>query len=345
MFIEFSDVTREEWQVQAGQNAATMYGPDNAPVQAPQPWRNGEWEILEDPPTGLFELSESGSIQQLHEALQSGASSFLVPVDTLYFEEIAKFRALRRIFDHEIRVVAITSRVHQTIYDPHVNLLRATTCAMSAILGGCDALVVRRFDEARGSDSGELALRLARNTQLLLREESGFGEIVDPAAGSWYLESLTQQLIEAARSFVVPKVFRRDLVGITRYVDPDETAVIAVSEGRIATPYEKLRMAAQTRKPRIRLILGRDAKMSRARADFARGVFQSGGFTVAEPADFGVLCAADIEYPAMIAAETKLPVIVAGPETPGAFDFVNLKSDVVAKLSAWHRHLGIEESK
>ena len=153
MFIEFPTVTREEWQAQAGVNsAAVMYGPNDAFQPVSQPWRKGEWEILEDPPAGVFELPETGTVLQLRAALRSGASSFLVPVDTFYFEEIAKFRALRRLFDHEIRIVAITSRVHQTIYDPHVNLLRATSCAMSAILGGCDALVVRRFDEARGGE-------------------------------------------------------------------------------------------------------------------------------------------------------------------------------------------------
>jgi len=350
MFNEFPEVTREQWEAVAAKDsprfAQMMHGPDSA-VDTKQPWRPADWEILEAAPDGLFELADAAPVVQLRDALASGATAFLVPVDTHYFEEIAKFRALRRLFDAPIRIVAITGRVHQTIYDPHVNLLRATTCAMSAIIGGCDALVVRRFDELRGKESSELARQLALNTQLLLREEAGFGGLVDPAAGSWYVESLTQQLIDAGRGDASPAEGRRELIGVTKYADPNETAPpgIEVSEGRAATAFEKLRVAAEGsgRQPRIRIILGQDVRMSRARADFARSVFHSGGFRVAEPADFGVLCAADAEYPALIAAETNLPLIVAGPETVGAFDFVNLKSNIVDKLKAWHRHLGISQ--
>jgi hypothetical protein len=345
MFTEFPPVSREDWEAEAGRTSPqVLYGPPGV-AAAPQPWRPAEWEILEDIPEGLFELPEAAPALQLRAALASGSTEFLVPIDTQYFEEIAKVRALRRLFDAPIRIVAITSRAHQTIYDPHVNLLRATTCAMSAILGGCDALVVRRFDEARGGDAGELARRLAVNTQLLLREEAGFGSLTDPAAGSWYLESLTQELVEAARGNESAKpARRRELVGVTKYADPEESAPVGaiVTEGRDAAPYEKVRLAVERsgRRPRIRLILGQDAKMSRARADFARNVFHAGGFAIGEPADFGVVCAADAEYPALIAVETNLPLIVAGPETAGAFDFVNLKSDIPAKLAAWHSHIG-----
>jgi hypothetical protein len=344
MFTEFPEVTREQWEAVASKDsprfAQMMYGPDNAVPESQQPWRSADWEILESIPEGLFALPEGDYSAQLRVAVASGASTFLVPVSTHYFEEIAKFRALRRLFSEPIRIVAITAREHQTIYDPHVNLLRATTAAMSAILGGCDALVVRRFDEERGNDSGELARQLALNTQLLLREEAGFGGLVDPAAGSWYLESLTQQIAEMSR-------VQTDLVGVTKYADPNEAAPpgIEVSEGRAATEFEKLRAAAERsgRRPRIRLIPGEDQKMSRLRAEFARSVFHSGGFQIAEPADFGVLCAADSEYAELVRTETNLPLIVAGPETPGAFDFVNLKSNLIDKLKSWHRHLGIEK--
>jgi hypothetical protein len=351
MFTEFPDVTREQWEAVAAKDsprfAQMMYGPDDATAaSANQPWRPADWEILEAIPSGLHELPEGPLPAQLRDALQSAASAFLVPVSTLYFEEIARFRALRRLFDFPIRIVAITGRAHQSIFDPHVNLLRATTAAMSAILGGCDALVVRRFDEERANDAGELARQLAINTQLLLREESGFDTIHDPAAGSWYLESLTQQFLDAARSGADAAAARNTtLIGVTKYADPNETAPmgIEVSDGRTATPFEKLRLGAEraARRPSIRLILGKDQKMSRARADFARSVFHSGGFRIAEPADFGVLCAADSEYAELVQAETNLPLIVAGPETPGAFDFINLKSNIVEKLTTWHRHLGI----
>lgn len=352
LFTEFPPVSYDEWLAQGGAEAKSkvLWGPWDAVAEVPQPWPAGEWEMLEAVPDGLFALCESDApVAQLRAALQSGASAFLVPVDTVYFQEIAKFRALRRLFDHEIRVVAITGMTHQTLYDPHVNLLRATSCAMSAILGGCDALVVRPFDAVRG-EAGELSRRLARNTQHLLREESHFGALRDPAAGSWYIESLTQELVEAARGDapVAPVNWsRRVLVGTTRYADASECAnVEQVSEGRIATVWERLRVAAERsgRKPRIRLVMGTDRKMSRARADFARGVFAAAGFTVGEPADYVVLCAADAEYPALVSAQgPDVPVIVAGPETAGAFDFVNMKSDIPARLRAWQQRLGIGE--
>ncbi len=351
LFTEFPPVSYEDWLAQAGEvKGKVMWGPQDLPVAAPQqPWPSREWEMLEEVPDGLVALPEGGGpVAQLQAALASGASAFLVPVDTLYFAEIAKFRALRRLFDVEIRLVAITGMQHQTIYDPHVNLLRATTCAMSAIAGGCDALVVRPFDEVHG-EASELGRRLARNTQHLLREESGFGVEADPAAGSWYIESLTQQFVDAARAGASdPGVPRRVLVGTTKYADAGERAgLTGVSEGRIATPFEKVRLAVERsgRAPKIRLVLGADRKMSRARAEFARGVFAAGGFAAAEPADFAVLCGADAEYPAMVATVTDLPTIVAGPATDGAFDFVNMKSDIPAKLRAWCSHLGIEEYK
>lgn len=353
LFTEFPPVSYDEWLAQGGAEAKSkvLWGPwDAVAAEIQQPWPDGEWELLETVPDGLFALRESDApVAQLRAALRSGAAAFLVPVDTLYFQEIAKFRALRRLFDHEIRVVAITGMTHQTLYDPHVNLLRATTGAMAAILGGCDALIVRPFDEVRG-ERGELGRRLARNTQHLLREESHFDVLRDPAAGSWYIESLTQELVDAARGDepVAPVNWsRRVLVGTTRYADPAECAKVEqVAEGRISTVWERLRLATERsgRKPRIRLVMGADRKMSRARADFARSVFASAGFTVGEPADYVVLCAADSEYPALVSAQgPDVPVIVAGPETAGAFDFVNMKSDIPAKLRTWQQRLGIGE--
>ena len=110
---------------------------------------------------------------------RAAAAVWIVPVGPTYFQEIAKFRALRRLCPG-IRLVA---RTFQS------NLMRGTTEAMAAIIGGCDALIV---SPSTGDESGE---RLALNTQLLLREESYFDRVADPAAGSWYIESLTAQLL------------------------------------------------------------------------------------------------------------------------------------------------------
>jgi methylmalonyl-CoA mutase len=79
------------------------------------------------------------------------------------------------------------------VFDPNVNMLRATTEAMSAALGGCDALTVMPYDAAFRTPD-EFSYRIARNVQFLLKNESGFDKIVDSAAGSYYLEHLTDEL-------------------------------------------------------------------------------------------------------------------------------------------------------
>jgi len=356
LFTEFPPVSYDDWVAQMGAEVTAgrkvMWGPQDLACELPaQPWRTADWEMLESVPEGLFPLPEElGPVGQLQAAVTSGATDFLVPVDTLYFQEIAKLRALRRLFDQPVRVVAITGRIHHAIYDAHVNLLRAATCAMSAIAGGCDALVVRPFDEARtGGEASELSRRLARNTHHLLREESDFGAEADPAAGSWYIESLTQQYVDGARSHRVPKepnpLENRVLVGVTKFPNPAERlGPVEVSEGRIATPWEKLRQAVERsgKVPKVRFALGSDPKMSRARLEFARGLFAAGGFVMGDPPDFVVLCAADAEYPSLVMRFAGLPVIVAGPPTLGAFDYVNMKSDLPAKLRRWLNVAGVQ---
>jgi methylmalonyl-CoA mutase len=84
-----------------------------------------------------------------------------------------------------------------TLYDPYVNMLRSATESMSAILGGIDSLTVEPFNRIIEADD-PFATRIARNQQLLLKEESYLDKVVDPGAGSYYLEALTASLIEQA---------------------------------------------------------------------------------------------------------------------------------------------------
>lgn len=86
-----------------------------------------------------------------------------------------------------------------TVRDPWVNLLRVTAASMAAALGGADSLATLPYDDRLG-EHGELGRRMARNTQLLLAEESNVARVVDPMGGSWYLESLTDELADAAWS-------------------------------------------------------------------------------------------------------------------------------------------------
>ena len=130
-------------------------------------------------------------------------------VGSNYFLEIAKFRAARFLWskllevfnaDEESRKLFIharTTKSNQTIYDPHVNILRTTTEAFSAIVGGVDSLHTNRFDEIF-SDENEFAGRIARNTQIILKEEAHLDKVIDPAGGSYFVESLTKEIAEAA---------------------------------------------------------------------------------------------------------------------------------------------------
>ncbi len=125
-----------------------------------------------------------------------------------YFMEIAKTRAVRMLFAHLIRawepekersfrvyIHSNTSRWNQTIYDPYVNMLRGTTESMSAVLGGVNSLTVVPFDKAFRKTT-PFSERIARNTQIILKEEAHLNKVVDPAGGSYYIESLTHSLAE-----------------------------------------------------------------------------------------------------------------------------------------------------
>jgi methylmalonyl-CoA mutase len=84
-----------------------------------------------------------------------------------------------------------------TLYDPHVNMLRGTIEAMSSILGGADMVNVLPYDYPNGK-GGKFSDRIARNVQIILREEAYFDQVADPASGSYYIESLTDSLAEKA---------------------------------------------------------------------------------------------------------------------------------------------------
>jgi len=150
------------------------------------------------------------SVPALSEGLQ-----VRIPISTSYFVEMAKLRALRLLVPQvidafaresgttadvgpaDVFIYATTSHRTETIYDPHVNMLRATTEAMSAVLGGCDTLTVRPYDAViRPPDA--FGLRIARNVQLILEHEAHLDQVADPAAGSYYVETLTDRLAQKA---------------------------------------------------------------------------------------------------------------------------------------------------
>ncbi len=135
---------------------------------------------------------------------------FQFEVGTNYFMEIAKLRAARLLWANivekynpccaekmKMHIHASTSNFTYTLYDPYVNMLRATTESMSAILGNVESLTVVSFDSVMHKSS-DLATRIARNVQLLLKEESYLDKVIDPAAGSYYIESLTDSIASEA---------------------------------------------------------------------------------------------------------------------------------------------------
>ncbi len=139
--------------------------------------------------------------------------AFYFAVSPNYFMEIAKFRAARllwaqivKAFDpgcHESMCIhAETSCWNFTVYDPYVNILRTTTESMSAILAGIDSLTILPFDIAYEKPT-EFAERIARNQQIMLKEESYLDRVIDPAAGSYYIESLTESIaVESWKIFL-----------------------------------------------------------------------------------------------------------------------------------------------
>ncbi len=232
------------------------------------------------------------AMQEREVGVDDAASALEVSftIGANYFFQIAKLRAFRLMWARAIeifggtlrrprtRIAARTSRWNKTIYDPNVNILRGTTEAMAAILGGADSLTVAPFDECY-KQPDEASRRLARNTQLLLKHESRLGHVADAARGSYYVEAITDflaregwkrfQEIEArgghrkaqtegtlerelasslaAREKAVA-TRRRVLVGTNQFVNRAEKALDRVDEKRMnetrrgAKMYEELRL-------------------------------------------------------------------------------------------------------
>ncbi len=127
-----------------------------------------------------------------------------------YFMEIAKIRAARLLWAQIVKqynpqnncsakanIHAVTSQWNKTIYDPYVNLLRTQTESMSAVLAGVNSLTVNPFNTTYEQPT-DFSERIARNQQILLKEEAHFDKVVDPGAGSYFIENLTDSIAEQA---------------------------------------------------------------------------------------------------------------------------------------------------
>lgn len=277
----------------------------------------------------LAEMQERGI------AIETAAASveFSFATSGNYFFEIAKLRAFRMLWARAVesfggskdasraRIAAHTACWNKTVYDPHVNILRATTEAMAAVLGGADAISIASFDDCfRQPD--EASRSLARNTQLLLKHEAFLARVADPGGGSYCLESITSFLADEAwkrmqevekrggyhqasewiwKTLVPPFIARertvnsrrRVFVGTNQYANPAETALHRIQEKRlhaglrVTRPLEILRLRTERHAagggslPRVLLAEMGDAKMRAARANFAMNFFACAGFEIA----------------------------------------------------------------
>jgi len=304
---------------------------------------------------GRFDEIEATATQELALALAQGSEyladlgmvadqiAFSFPIGSNYFFEIAKLRAARLLWPRVVkaydpharpttRIFAQTSEWNKTVYDPYVNMLRGTTEAMSAIIGGAELVTVSPFNSAFAAPD-VFARRMAVNTQLILREEAHFDELSDPASGSWYIESLTDtmaraawklfQQMEAAGGYstavgsgLVDKLVkpsrearktaiaqrRRQFTGLNVHANPVERVLDKITmpsrHARGPADFEAMRLRTERyekatgRTPKVFLLQFGDAKMRRARAEFSTEFFQCAGFGVVKPPAFATVEAA-----------------------------------------------------
>jgi methylmalonyl-CoA mutase len=218
---------------------------------------------------------------------------FLFAIGPGFFVQIAKLRAFRLLWSQIVEsfggnresartsVNVRTSRWDQTIYDPHVNILRATTEAISAVLGCADSIQVAAFDDCY-KQPDKNSRRLARNTQLILKREAHLSQVADPVGGSYLIEFLTNSIatkawklfqdLEAAGGYrkalaegVLDSVLERReqarkqsfdyrrlvLTGTNRFANPAEKALDRVDNApaetadRVARGFEELRLRTE----------------------------------------------------------------------------------------------------
>lgn len=155
----------------------------------------------------LVECIEASDME-INDLLKNTEITF--GITSNYFFEIAKLKSftymlkkLGEAYDSEVlsfpEFSAISSTVNKTLFDPYVNMLRGTKEAMSAAIAGYENISILPFDTTY-TDNNEFGGRIARNIQLIIQEESFLNNVVDPASGSYYLEHLTEQLIDKAWS-------------------------------------------------------------------------------------------------------------------------------------------------
>lgn len=246
-------------------------------------------------------------------------------VDTQFFQEIAKLRAFRVLwqafcsaYGEETPTVPIFTETSVRSYsklDPYVNLLRAGNSTFAAVLGGTDAHTVHPHDFLTEPDLS--SRRIARNVQLVIKEETHVSHVIDPSAGSYFIETLTKQYVEAGWNYFLEiekaggyseviksgwltddiqakwvereknvATRKQSLIGTNIYANPQET-VKNVKTGdshleymtakRLATPFEKLRAQSKMTNLKSAIILVEPLRNIKAQVDFVSGFLAVGG--------------------------------------------------------------------
>lgn len=324
---------------------------------------NAAWELAGAVGAGVAYLRALGEAG-LSTADALRQISFRLSADDDQFMTIAKVRVLRRLWARVAEVVgepdagaalvhAVTSLPMMSQRDPWVNMLRTTVAAFGAGVGGADTVQVLPFDAAvpggLPGTAASFARRIARNTQLLLLEESHLGQVLDPAGGSWFVEDLTEQLaakswehfqqIEAKGGFAAASEFvaaqiaevrdrriddinhrRKALTGVNEYPNlaeaplPHRDSISAVA--RYAASFETLRdrsdahLTATGSRPKVLLLpLGPLAEHN-IRATFAANLLASGGIEAVNPGPVDAAGVAD----AVSAADGPAVAVICGTD-------------------------------
>ena len=291
-------------------------------------------------------------MQQLTDAgvdptLAACKIKFNMGISENYFMEIAKLRAARMLWAQIVKqyepkcdcacqmiVNATTSMYNQTLFDSYVNLLRTQTEAMSAALGGVHSMVVVPFNETY-EQPNDFSERIARNQQLLIKEESHFDRIVDPSAGSYYIEHLTESLaeegwkiflrVEEEGGFLeaVKKGTVQDDINTTnvkRHDDAakrkeflccgcghnDEAPYKKIESTRLAADFEDLRISTEEKRvPTAFMLTIGNLAMRQARAQFSCNFLACAGYKVVDNLGFKT-----VEEGVDAALEAKADIVV-----------------------------------
>jgi len=238
-------------------------------------------------------------------------------VDTHFFMEISKFRAFRVLWQAfssaygvaeapYVPIIATTSLRSYSKLDPYVNVLRAGNETFAAVLGGADVITVHPHNIITGPTNS--SVRMARNIQLVIKEETNTDKVIDSAGGSYFMETLTSELVEKAwtlfleiqsnggyDAFVISGQFKKlleqrmgdvakgkqSMIGTNVYAELTNTNFTEWNgiqlEGRLAEPFEKLAALQQDSATRIALLTFGELKDFKPRVDFVSGFLATGG--------------------------------------------------------------------